>query len=179
MSIKFFDFCKGCKLVIPFISRCPRCAKSFVVAQDLTVHMRTKSCQLEEQPPKKFICSSCPYSSDSEAHLLFHEALHIDPIHMYPDMDSANDKKATPHHRCPKCDKLFPKSSLLGHLRLHTSERPYSCSFCDKTFVRKNNWVYHEKKHTSSSKTDMKMEEQGDDERPFLCSTCGASFKKR
>ncbi|XP_044753806.1 zinc finger protein 845-like isoform X2 [Coccinella septempunctata] len=161
-----------------FHPRCPRCGMSFVVSQDLSVHLRTKSCKLEEQQSKKFTCSTCPFSVDSEAHLLFHETLHTEPILMFPDKGSTNDKKATPHYKCPECQKFFPKSSLLGHLRLHTKERPYKCSFCDKTFVRKNNWLFHEKKHTSM-KTENKEESPDVNERPFLCSTCGASFRKR
>ncbi|XP_045473256.1 zinc finger protein 26-like isoform X2 [Harmonia axyridis] len=162
-----------------FHPRCPRCGMSFIVPQDLSVHLRTKSCKLEQQSQKKFTCSTCPFSVDSEAQLLFHETLHSEPIHMYPDKSMSSDKKATPHYKCPKCQKFFPNSSLLGHLRIHTKERPYKCSYCDQTFVRKNNWLFHEKQKHTSVKLEAREGGQDVNERPYLCSTCGASFRKR
>ncbi|KAL3269730.1 hypothetical protein HHI36_008790 [Cryptolaemus montrouzieri] len=166
-----------------FHSRCPQCGMTFSVPQDLTVHLRTKSCKFEEQSTKKHICSSCSYSTDSHAQILFHEALHGEPLLMPPsdELGEGSSKKQILHYKCPKCDRVFPKSSLECHLRIHTKERPYTCSFCKASFARKNNWLFHEKKHTSE-KAPAKVSKEKvipTEGRPFLCSTCGASFMKR
>ncbi|KAK9879849.1 hypothetical protein WA026_008353 [Henosepilachna vigintioctopunctata] len=163
-----------------FHSRCPQCGMTFTVPQELSVHLRTNSCKFEDQTStKKHSCSQCSFGTDSLSQFLFHEALHGEAALMYPEKSSKmTDKKPTPHYKCPKCTKFFPKSSLECHLRTHTKERPYTCSHCKATFVRKNNWLFHEKKHTTGA-IAKKTKPCADIGRPFLCSTCGASFKRR
>lgn len=40
---------------------------------------------------------------------------------------------------CPECGlKIRDRSRLIEHLRGHTGERPFQCSFCDKSYTRKD-----------------------------------------
>lgn len=163
---------------------CPTCGKNFTVPQDLTVHVRTKACTFSTDSPKsKFICTKCPFSTDSKSELLFHEALHTEPLVFYPNEAEGHSSKKKPIYQfqCPVCDKFYAKASLRCHLRMHTSERPYVCSVCGVSFVRKNNWMVHMKNHKRKEIKRIEKEQikvaQGD--RPFLCSTCGASFKRK
>ncbi|KAM4030016.1 gastrula zinc finger protein XlCGF66.1-like [Anomaloglossus baeobatrachus] len=64
---------------------------------------------------------------------------------------------------CSECGKCFiQKSSLVTHQKIHKREKPFSCSECGKCFIHKSHLVLHQKIHTG--------------EKPFSCSECGKCF---
>lgn len=73
--------------------------------------------------------------------------------------------------RCKFCNRVFPREkSLQAHLRTHTGERPYSCTFpgCGRAFAQSGQLRTHQRLHTG--------------EKPFICSQEGNNhlnvFKK-
>ncbi|XP_019745790.1 LOW QUALITY PROTEIN: zinc finger protein 271-like [Hippocampus comes] len=67
---------------------------------------------------------------------------------------------------CSFCSKSFSrKDSFIRHIRGHTDEKPFACSMCSKSFKYRYEISRHMKIHTG--------------EKPFSCSVCGKTFGRR
>lgn len=66
--------------------------------------------------------------------------------------------------QCNYCSKSFTvPARLTRHYRTHTGEKPYKCEYCDKPFSVKENLSVHRRIHTK--------------ERPYKCDVCERAFE--
>ncbi|CAH3185491.1 unnamed protein product [Porites evermanni] len=75
-------------------------------------------------------------------------------------------KKPRKEHRCDTCGKTFTRPNYLITLEhMHTGEKPYECTRCDKKFSDKSALNRHLKAHEKRAL-----------QRTFTCGTCGETF---
>ena len=55
-------------------------------------------------------------------------------------------------YQCSQCDKAFNETSaLMKHMRNHIGEKPYQYSQCDKAFSRTDHFKKHTMTHTGET----------------------------
>ena len=128
--------------------QCKVCLKSCHCTQDLNIYMRTHP----------YVCSTFDKRFAHKQTLQKHQAAHSVKRKFKCKICSDDRYFKTKDHfsrhikfhyelsnQCEVCLKSFHCKSTLGrHMRIHTGEKPYVCSICDKRFTAKQNLKNHQ-----------------------------------
>ena len=118
-------------------------------------NMETKNSMKESIPVKsatQLSCKLCDNETAHESNLLQpnNKQFHHQQVH------NCHHKKLFP---CTSCNYVcHDNGTLIWHTRVHTSEKPHECYYCDKNFRQSYNLMIHERIHTK--------------ETPYQCGLC-------
>lgn len=94
-------------------------------------------------------------SSSSDSPLIVDEASNVE-----------GQTRFSTKQTCEICGKVLSSlSSYYVHMKVHSGNKPYACTYCEATFCRKPYLEVHMRTHTG--------------ERPFVCSTCNKRFSQK
>uniref|UniRef100_A0A8C3PIT3 Zinc finger protein 236 n=1 Tax=Calidris pygmaea TaxID=425635 RepID=A0A8C3PIT3_9CHAR len=124
----------------------------------------TKSSQAEKEG-RVHQCFECSQTFSSATMLMHHskEVHGKERIHVCHVCNKAF-KRAT-HLKVFGNNTFAKPSQLERHSRIHTGERPFQCTVCEKAFNQKSALQVHMKKHTG--------------ERPYKCDYCAMGFTQK
>ncbi|KDR13417.1 hypothetical protein L798_12492 [Zootermopsis nevadensis] len=161
-----------------FPYRCARCGMTFTLPQEVSRHVRDN--KNEEDGECRFVtCSQCSYRTESQAELLFHEVLHGESITDSSSTETGlgtttSQAQKAMRYQCPLCTRVFRKATLRCHLRTHTQERPFVCTFCYRGFGHRSSMITHVKQtHRTETSIALRHTQRN---KSFLCAVCGANF---
>ncbi|XP_063960034.1 uncharacterized protein LOC129266487 [Lytechinus pictus] len=120
---------------------CSQCGTKFQKLWNLKEH---KSKHNGEKP---FPCSKCQQSYTRKRNL----KRHLIMVHGVGNDGKSNQGETTSSrsfvgrpHACSDCDKRFSRlSRLKEHMYTHTGKKPFACSLCPSSFVRKHDLFRH------------------------------------
>lgn len=151
---------------------CPYCEKKFNDGSKLKYHIYSHTGE------KPFVCDVCQqcfnHPRPLKRHMLLHQGKTIACHHC---SKCFSDQKLLDIHLkyvglsfpCDLCGNVYArKENLKSHLRKHTGETPYKCTYCDAKF----NMSYKLKDHVNSK--HLNIEKQ-----LFVCEYCGKEYKKK
>ena len=144
------------QLIKPFL--CAICGADFPIARYVADHIRNN------HKPKNPKDASDELSEDVKFHddgdLANVQRKFISPVKRRRKQPAASRDDS---RICPICGKKV--LNVKGHMLVHSDERPYACTLCDKTYKSNAMLDIHMKTHTK--------------EKPYVCDVCGQSFALR
>ncbi|KAE8606446.1 hypothetical protein XENTR_v10010737 [Xenopus tropicalis] len=131
--------------------KCQLCDKAYSTQRDLREHAVLHTGQ------RPYRCEDCGKSFTRRPTLRIHRKNYC---------TSAATIDFKPSLECPVCKKMLANScSLRNHMRIHSGDKPFSCSDCGAAFRHKSSLRVHKRLHTG--------------EKPYKCQYCGDAFPQQ
>ncbi|XP_071449473.1 zinc finger protein 91-like [Hetaerina americana] len=153
-------------------SVCDICGKTFKTNDHLVSHKRTHG-------ERKIVCEVCGKKFITAGHLKRHQEISHNKEKIHPCEHCGklfanvmylkrhiilHSKKKEKRHSCSECDfkSYTPANIRVHYMRVHSGERPFKCTLCEKGFVSKGSLETHMNTHTR--------------EKNYKCDICEAVF---
>ncbi|XP_055944320.1 zinc finger protein 62 homolog [Argiope bruennichi] len=171
--------------------QCSFCPKYFHTRTELKRHLRVHTGE------KPYACEVCSRRFKSNQALKYHRIQAHHPYYfiaalVYGSLQSKTQSavisyisntviRKDSHHWCDICNKAFNrKDNLERHLRVHTGEKPYKCTFCSRRFTI----IFHDaaspfkeqKKRNTNTSAKAEALAMHDAPASFPCEFCGRKF---
>ncbi|KAF5277820.1 hypothetical protein FQA39_LY18429 [Lamprigera yunnana] len=129
---------------------CEICGKRFSSQTAMRVHMKSHSDE------RMYPCKLCTYAGRTASAIYVHMSTHANDLCVcefcsktFKSTRNLNDHLRRVHskekkYQCSYCDKKFVDKYVLRiHVRCHTGVRPYQCTVCEKSFIRSDGLKEH------------------------------------
>ena len=134
--------------------KCDECGKGYRVMSSLKIHMLTHNKESLELNKCKICGNTYELEHSLERHLRHDHNIKLCEL---------NEAEGTESYTCNECGKRFTsEEKLLIHEDSHnTTDRPYACGICDRSFKNMSHLEEHHTEHTAEV---------------FHCHQCGAEL---
>uniref|UniRef100_A0A182QEY4 Protein krueppel n=1 Tax=Anopheles farauti TaxID=69004 RepID=A0A182QEY4_9DIPT len=125
------------------------------------------STNVRVQPRKGIITPVCEYCRNrideyNENFKPYEKEYFLERNHSAEEKNSNQSNRLVVNNptQCTICGKVV--KSISDHMKIHSNDKKYKCTFCDKSFAQSNNLTYHLRQHTG--------------EKPYQCELCDKEF---